>query len=161
MSTPITPNLTPSAADLDAIAAEQAAKTATAPKPPTAQAVGPSLDSDKKDSLGNDKSDVVPIGPRGDNLPGDVMTEAQKQAVTDKQDARLKVGMSSTDAKDSIGKAKGTYKHLPQGFDKHGARLPDKIDMSKPMEPPPVHVGPRGVGAPQDTYHGSKPAAKV
>lgn len=149
----------PSEADLDAVAKEAEVKEATAPKPPTAQAVGPSLDSDKKDSLGNEK-DGVAVGPRGADLPPDVMTDADKQKVADAHEARLSKNMSSTDGKSSTGTPKGSFQTTAQGVNLHGMKIPDKIDYSKPVEAPPAQVGPRGVGAPQDTYHGAKPPKK-
>src|SRR6266568_8595314 len=123
--------------------------------PPTAQAVGPSLDSDAKDSLGNLKENIIPIGPHGESLPADVMTDAEKQAAIDKTTARMDAGMSSTVTTDSAGALKGNFAVTPQGYDKHGMRIPDKVDYSKPLDEP-GHVGPRGAGAPPDTYHGPK-----
>lgn len=130
------------------------------PVPPKQPAVGPSLDSNAKDSLGNLKENVVPLGPRGADTPPDVMTDAKKQAIADKVEARLKAGMSSTAKTDSTGKLKGSFAVTLRGNDKNGARYPDAVDYSKPLEAPPVHVGPRGAGAPQDSFHGPRPAKK-
>lgn len=113
----------------------------------------PSYDSDKFDSTGiNEKQDGIP-GPRGVNRPGDVMSDEERAAVGVKQEEKLRKGMSSTHAIDSTGKPKGEFRTIPQGNDKHGARRPDKIDYSKPVNPVPPMVGPRGVGAPKDTFH--------
>jgi hypothetical protein len=116
----------------------------------------PSLDTTKFDSLGNAKGDLAPIGPRGVNQPLDVMTPEDKAKVADAQEKRLQAGMSSTAKVDSVGNAKGEFHVTPQGHDKHGARIPDKVDYTKPVETQPM-VGPRGKGAQPDTYHGPKP----
>lgn len=187
MATPVTPNL-PTSADLDAVAAEVKAVEATntpaaipdveEQKPASHDAappslpntsshiqgvkggpLNPSLDSDKFDSLGEPK-EGGPVGPRGATLPLDVMTDADRQAVTDKQEARLKAGMSSTDHVDSRGNPQGAFKITPMGNNAMGARIPDHVDDSVLVEPNPPQVGPRGAGAPQDTFHGSRPPKK-
>jgi len=161
---PATRESGPSSADLDAVAAEEAAKHATA-APPSLEAppssakpvpggpTNPSYDADKYDSTGkNAKKDATP-GPRGDNRPADVMSDDERAAVATKQETRLAQGMSSTHSIDSTGKPKGSFETVPQGLDKHGARLPDKVDYAKPVAPVPAQVGPRGQGAPKDTFH--------
>lgn len=154
----------PSADDLDAMAAEEAAKLATS-APPSAenttshrQAVpggptNPSYDADKLDSTGeNVKLDGIP-GPRGVNLPLDVMGAGEREKIEQKREQRLAQGMSSTDSVDSTGKRKGHFETSPQGRDKHGMRLPDAVDYSAPVEEHAAMVGPRGQGAPKDTFH--------
>lgn len=133
----------PSQADLDAVAAEQAAKQATA---------GP--DTSKVDSLGNVKTDLRTFGPQGVGLPGDTQTAEQRKAADDARDAKLGENMPDTSAVDSVGSKKGHFAVIPQGFDKHGARIPDKVDWSTPIETVAQHAGPRGKGAPKDTFHG-------
>lgn len=117
----------------------------------------PSLDSDKFDSLGSAKADLGPIGPRGDGAPLDVMTEEDRVKVAQASEKRLQAGMSSTAHVDSVGNKKGEFEVKCEGHDKHGARIPDKVDFSKPTEAVPM-VGPRGKGAQPDTYHGPKPS---
>jgi hypothetical protein len=117
----------------------------------------PKLDTTKQDSMGNEKSDDRTFGPQ--NAP-DTMTADQRQAAADDRDAKLRKGMASTATKDSTGKPKGEFKVVPQGHDKHGARIPDKVDYDKPIEPPAVMVGPRGVGAAKDSFHGARPGTK-
>jgi hypothetical protein len=195
MSTPITPNL-PSAADLDAVASDQAAAQATShpqatapahPQPelqtsapgvapeslpnPTSHGHGekggptaPSLDTEVFDDAGNEKTDQgigdEGFGPRGHNIPRDVMSDAERQQQADDAEAKLKAGLAPTNIIDSTGAPKGAFQVTPQGHDKHGMRLPDKIDTTKVMEPVAPHVGPRGVGAPQDCFHGPRPEKK-
>ena len=154
---PAIPPQAPSAADLDAVAAEQAAKEATAAPIPPKQVLGgpqsPSYDSDKFDSTGkNVKAEPRP-GPRGQNLPPDVMSDADRAAISTKQEERLAKGLAPTHSIDSIGNKKGTFEVVPQGNDKHGARVPDKVDYSKPVTPVAAQVGPRGKSAPKDTFH--------
>lgn len=153
----------PSAADLDSVAAEQAAAIATGPKSFVEGVKGgptqPSLDSDKFDSLGNAKVDVEPVGPRGDGKPLDVMTEEDKAKVAQATEKRLQAGMSSTAHVDSVGNPKGEFETEAQGHNIHGMRIPDKVDYSRPAEAVPL-VGPRGKGAQPDTYHGAKPPAR-
>jgi hypothetical protein len=148
---------TPSAADLDAVAAEEAAKEATAAPVAPKQVLGgpqsPSYDSDKFDSTGkNVKTDPRP-GPRGQNLPPDVMTDEERAASAKKAEAKLASGLASTHAIDSVGNKKGSFEVVPQGNDKHGARIPDEVDYSKPVQPVAAQVGPRGKNAPKDTFH--------
>jgi hypothetical protein len=154
----------PSAADLDAIAAENAAKLATSAPPSLVPApsvtkpvhggpTNPSYDADKYDSTGNtEKKDGIP-GPRGVDRPADVMSDEERAAVATKQEDRLRKGMSPTHSVDSTGQTKGEFAVVPQGNDKHGARLPDKVDFSKPVEAHNPVAGPRGQGAPKDTFH--------
>jgi len=165
----ITPNLTvpnltvPSAADLDAVAAEQKAAEATGPKSFVTGEKGgptnPSLDTTKFDSLGNAKEDAAAFGPRGVGAPLDVMTEEDKAKVAQAQEKKLQAGMSSTAKVDSVGTPKGEFAVTSQGHDKHGARIPDNVDYSKPVEGVAM-VGPRGKGAQPDTYHGTKPSGR-
>lgn len=155
----------PTAADLDAVAAEQSAALATSGPAPSfgvatkADGTGPSLDTTKFDSAGNAKADLGPVGPRGANLPLDVMTDAERAAIEAKTEKRLQAGMSSTAHVDSVGNPKGEFETKTQGHNIHGMRIPDKVDFSKPVEAPAL-VGPRGKGAQPDTYHGPKPPAR-
>jgi hypothetical protein len=119
--------------------------------------INPSYDADKFDSLGKEAKEDGPQGPRGKNSPADVMTDDERAAVVQKEQDRLAQGMAPTDKIDARGDLKGHFEVTPQGHDKHGARIPDKVDYSKPLEEPPAHVGPRGVGAPPDSFHGPKP----
>jgi hypothetical protein len=115
------------------------------------------LDTTKKDSLGNEKADDRTFG--APDAP-DSLTADERQVNADAKDAKLREGMASTVKKDSTGKAKGEFKVIPQGLDRNGARIPDKVDYSKPVEAPPAMVGPRGVGAGKDSFHGERPASK-
>jgi hypothetical protein len=120
----------------------------------------PSIDTSKFDDLGHEKDRGAAdegFGPRGKNMPRDVMTDEQRQRHIDAEEKRLQAGLAPTNAIDSVGKAKGSFAVTPQGHDDHGMRLPDKVDYSKPIEPVAAHVGPRGVGAPPDTFHGERP----
>lgn len=112
----------------------------------------PSYDSDKFDSTGTGLKEEGPIGPRGVNRPGDVMSDAERAEIVVKQEEKLRKGMSSTDAIDSTGKPKGHFATSPQGEDKHGMRLPDAIDYAAPVEKHEPLVGPRGKGTPKDTF---------
>lgn len=112
----------------------------------------PSYDSDKFDSTGVGVKEKGLVGPRGVNRPGDVMSDAERAEVGVKQEEKLRKGMSSTDAIDSTGKLKGHFETTPQGLDKHGMRIPDKVDYSAPVEKHEPMVGPRGKGAPKDTF---------
>lgn len=111
----------------------------------------PKLDTTKKDSLGNEKLDQGTFGPKGKSVPPDVQTETERQASADAKEAKLAKGMASTAGVDSVGKPKGAFKTTSQGHDKHGAKIPDNVDYSQPVEAP-VHAGPRGKGAPKDSY---------
>jgi hypothetical protein len=147
----------PSAADLDAVADEETVKQATAvpvkPPPTVTGGLAPDFDTDKFDSSGKGVKDGSPIAPRGADKPLDVMTDAERAAVVQKQEAKLAEGMPNTSMVDSVRNPKGTFKTTPQGLDKNGARIPDKVDYSQPVEVHnPVH-GPRGKGAPKDTFH--------
>ena len=117
-------------------------------------------DTTKKDSLGSEKLDPYQSGPKGDVLPPDVQTDGQRQAAADEREAKMRKNMGSTVDIDSTGRKKGRFAVTPQGFDSHGARIPDKVDTSQLVEAHPVHVGPRGVGAPQDSFHGTRPVKK-
>lgn len=156
----------PSAADLDAVAAEQQAKNDTATKtgvqmaaPPSFQKPAPQgapsdlgYDADKMDSTGKNKKDGVSVGPRGKDAPLDALSDAERAARTVAADAKQAIGSAATHLKDSAGKLKGSFKVTPQGVDKNGAKIPDKVDYDSPTaEFQPVH-GPRGVGAPKDTF---------
>lgn len=161
----------PSADDLDAVAEEETVKAATAPpvqtsaNPPaparepsfrkgvSGAPTNPDFDQDKFDSTGkNVKSGSIP-GPQGADKPPDVMTDEERAAVAKKQEAKLASGIASTHGVDSVGKLKGSFEVTPQGNDKNGAKIPDKVDYAKPVTPVAAQVGPRGQGAPKDTYH--------
>lgn len=120
----------------------------------------PSLDTTKFDDLGNEKLDPSKHGPRGKNMPADVLTDAERQVNADAAEKKLQAGLAPTNKIDSVGAQKGSFKITPQGHDKHGARLPDEVDTSEVVEPVPAHVGPRGVGAPPDSFHGARPEKK-
>lgn len=133
--------------------------------------LNPSLNEDLHDSRGQPKkladehgnyqpiTAAQPVGPRGANVPLEHLSEAQKAETAAAEEKRLQRGMASTDFVDSRGEKQGEFKVEPQGFDTHGARIPDKI-TDELVEPPPPMVGPRGQGAPQDTYHGAKQPKK-
>lgn len=112
----------------------------------------PSLDTDKFDDFGHEKKDG-PVGPRGHSLPQDSMLAEDRAAAAAKSEDDKKELYASTATQDSRGDQKGTFAVTPQGHDKHGMRIPDKVDYSKPVEPPAQH-GPRGNGAPKDSFHG-------
>lgn len=143
----------PSAADLDAVAVEESIKTATAPTQTLGGPTNPSFDSDALDSTGKNTKEGGALGPRGIDRPADVMSEDERKQVAEKHEKRLAKGMSSTHSVDSVGRPKGEFATLAQGHDKHGAKLPDKIDYSSPVTEHPQHVGPRGQGVPKDTFH--------
>lgn len=198
---PVTASNAPSAADLDAVAAEEQTKAKTAskaetkpdaalstiaaipgtpeqpsrpgaapesqmsassflPANPDVNWTDPKLNTATHDSMGNVKSDKYVAGPKGDSLPPDTQTPAERQAKADAHEQKLQQGMTPTVLKDSVGNPKGTFAVTPGGKTKKGVKLPDVVDYSKPIEPPAVHVGPRGIGAPQDTYHGPRPAKR-
>lgn len=114
----------------------------------------PSLDTDKFDSLGNAKHDAtLPGSGKGATAPDDSFTTEEKVAKQKVVDAKAAENMASTDDVDSRGAKKGSFAVTPQGYDKHGMRLPDKVDYSKPLDPPAVH-GARGKGAPKDSFQG-------
>jgi hypothetical protein len=114
----------------------------------------PSRDEDKHDSLGNVKDDAGPVGPRGAHVSPEHLSEEQKAESARQQHEREHRGMSSTAAVDSRGESKHIFVHEPQGNDRHGARLPDR-NTGELVEEAPKHVGPRGIGAPKDTFHRS------
>jgi hypothetical protein len=117
----------------------------------------PDRDTTKQDSLGNVKSDQRTFGPKGAAVPPDGQTPDERQSAEERRDAKMREHMPSTVGVDSIGRPKGHFRVIPQGYDRHGARIPDKVDTSQPIEPPPAHVGPRGSGAPADSFHGARP----
>lgn len=122
-------------------------------KPTLGGPTNPSYDADKLDSTGeNEKSGEV-LGPRGADKPGDVMSDDERAAIAKKREDRLAKGMSPTHSTDSTGNPKGHFATIPQGNDKHGARIPDEIDYSTVVEPHLPTLGPRGPGAPKDTFH--------
>lgn len=122
-------------------------------KPTLGGPTNPSYDADKLDSTGeNEKSGEV-LGPRGVDKPGDVMSDDERAAIAKKREDRLAKGMSPTHSTDSTGNPKGHFATIPQGNDKHGARIPDEIDYSTVIEPHLPTLGPRGPGAPKDTFH--------
>lgn len=157
----------PSGADLDAAAKGEAAKNATMAKTavqleppasfqkPAPQDKAPDLgyDADKMDSTGKNKKDGTTVGPRGQDAPPDTLSEAERAARAVKGAAK-KIGESVTHLIDSRGQKKGSFAVEPQGVDKNGAKIPDKVDYEAPTGKfQPVH-GPRGKGAPKDTFHG-------
>ncbi len=121
---------------------------------------GPSLDTNALDDLGHEKSDTTQIGPRGRNVPLDVLTEAQRNAIEQKQEDKRTAAMAPTDHIDSAGNLKGHFATTENGYDKNGARIPDTVDYDVVIEERPAQVGPRGSGAPQDTFHGKRPAKR-
>lgn len=143
----------PSSADLDAVAAEESAKQATAPKEVAASMATIGFDSDKFDSTGKGKKDGSLLGPRGADTPPDVMSDVERGKAAKAQEARLSKNMPSTHGVDSVGNKKGSFEVTSQGLDKHGAKIPDKVDYSKPVTPVAAQVGPRGSSAPKDTFH--------
>lgn len=114
----------------------------------------PSLDTDKFDDFGHMKDQAeVPMGPRGKNLPGDAMlAEDRAAAAVATEDSKRNL-YGSTKAHDSRGDQKGSFEVTAQGHDKHGMRIPDKVDYSKPVEASAVH-GPRGKNVPKDCFNG-------
>jgi hypothetical protein len=119
----------------------------------------PSLDTTKLDDLGHEKDTGIAdegFGPRGKGMPADVLTDAQRKDIADAQERKIQAGLAPTNMIDSTGAAKGAFKVIPQGFDRHGARIPDKVDTSVVIEPVAARVGPRGVGVPNDSWHGKK-----
>jgi hypothetical protein len=145
----------PSAADLDAVAAEEAAKQATAAAPGAPSTKAVEADFDKVDSTGkNLKSGAIP-GPKGKDAPPDVLSDAERSKIASAAEARISKNMANTHAVDSIGNKKGSFKVVPQGLDRNGAKIPDKVDYSKPVTPVAAQLGPRGSGAPKDTFHRS------
>ncbi len=154
----------PSADDHEDAAAAEAEKLAdSAPpsvenstshrKPIPGGPTDPSYDADKFDSTGKGEKQDGQLGPRGVNKPLDAMSEEERAELPTKQEERLRKGMSPTHSIDSVGKPKGVFAVKPQGLDKHGARIPDAIDYEHPIEPHVPMVGPRGKGAPKDTFH--------
>lgn len=112
----------------------------------------PSLDTDKFDDFGHAKDETeVAMGPRGPHRPDDSMSAEERdvraKAAIDKEKAMY----SSTAGHDSSGNQKGSFETSAQGHDKHGMRIPDKVDYFKPVEPPAVH-GPRGKNIPKDCF---------
>jgi hypothetical protein len=112
----------------------------------------PSYDADKMDSTGKGEKDGAPVGPRGVNRPGDVMSDADRAQIAVKAEEKLRKGMSSTDSVDSIGTPKGSFETIDQGLNQHGMRNPDKVDFDSPVEAHQPMVGPRGKGVPKDTF---------
>lgn len=112
----------------------------------------PSLDTDALDDFGH-KKDGGRVGPRGQHVPQDSMLAEDRAAAAVAADAAQGAKMAPTAGIDSRGDQKGTFEVTAQGHDKHGMRLPDKVDYSKPVEPAAQH-GPRGTGVPKDSFHG-------
>lgn len=135
-------------------AVDRKTKTITV-QTPAPQAPGP--DSNLHDSAGNKKTEPGPIGPRGKNAPLETLSEEHKRKLAEEQEAKGRVGMSSTDTVDSFGNAQHAYATEAQGHDRHGVRRADKVDTNKVLETAPAQVGPRGTNAPQDSHHGKKP----
>jgi hypothetical protein len=121
----------------------------------------PSIDTTKFDDVGNVKDlgeHGEGFGPRGENKPRDVMTDAERQAHVDAAEKVLQAGLAPTNAIDSVGKAKGSFAVTPQGPRRSRDALAGQNRLPrKPIEPVAAHVGPRGVGAPPDTFHGERP----
>ena len=113
----------------------------------------PSLDSDKFDGFGHakDETEARPGG-RGHGAPADSMLAEDRAAAAAKSEDEKKSLYASTATLDSAGKPKGTFQVTPQGNNIHGMRIPDKVDYSKPVEAPVPH-GPRGTGAPKDSFN--------
>lgn len=158
------PHLQATADDLDVIAAEEAAKLATSAPPSLDNTTShrkatpggptnPSYDADEMDSTGeNAKTDGIP-GPRGADRPADVMSDDERAQIALKHDEKLRKGMSPTHSIDSTGKPKGEFEIQQMGHDKHGARIPDRVLYDEPVEKHATMVGPRGAGAPKDSFH--------
>lgn len=154
----------PSAEDLDALAAEEAAKLATSAPPSLDNTTShrkatpggptnPSYDADEMDSTGeNAKTDGIP-GPRGADRPADVMSDDERAQIALKHEEKLRKGMSPTHSIDSTGKPKGEFEIEQMGHDKHGARIPDRVLYDEPVQKHVPMVGPRGAGAPKDSFH--------
>lgn len=113
--------------------------------------IAPSLDSDKFDSLGNRKTDdQTPGSGKGPTAPLDSFSVDEIAAKNKAAQKKLETSNLS-DSVDSRGMKKGSFEVTPQGLDKHGARIPDKVDYSKPLDAPAIH-GPRGKNAPKDSF---------
>jgi len=129
----------------------------------------PSHDSDLVDSLGNakteeaeldEKGQVVKVttvekagtagqvGPRGKGAPPESLSAEEKAKRQRAEEERLAKGMSSTARVDSIGNLKGAFEDPKKRSE--DTRVEDQHHM----------VGPRGKGAPADSYHGPRPAKK-
>jgi hypothetical protein len=133
-------------------------------KPVPVEGTGDSRDTNKVDSLGNPKGDQVSgeehdqvsgTGPRGANVSPEHLPEARRAESAQTEERRLQHGMSSTDDVDSIGNDQGAFRVEPQGLDKHGARIPDKV-TDELVEEQPAQIGPRGANAPPETFHGKR-----
>lgn len=133
--------------------------------------LNPSLNEDLNDSRGDPKTEEKdgkqvpitkpqPIGPRGVNVPPEHLTEARKAETAEAEARRLQQGMSSTDAVDSRGVKQGTFEIVPGEKDAAGVKQPDTV-TDVLIEAQPAQIGPRGVGAPPETYHGKKGLKKV
>jgi hypothetical protein len=123
------------------------------PKKPVAGGpTQPSLDENKFDSLGHEKTDIGLLGPRGAHVSPEHLSEEQKAESAKVRDEREHRGMSSTAAIDSAGNSKNIFRHEEQGYDSHGVRIPDR-NTGELVEEAPKHVGPRGIGVPKDTFH--------
>jgi hypothetical protein len=122
------------------------------PPPAPAENHQPSNDEAQNDSLGFAKEAGL-VGPRGANVSPEHLTEIQKAESAEAIDRRAHVGMSSTDHIDSIGNPKGAFETFDRGNDRHGAKRPDFIFQDEPVEQHQPMVGPRGVGAPKDSFH--------
>lgn len=120
----------------------------------------PRLDTSKKDSLGNEKQDKTVFGPKGETVPADVQTPEQRQKAADARELKMREHMADTSGVDSVGLAKGHFAVTPGAKDRKGVKQPDVVDRSEVIEAHPVHVGPRGKGVPQDSFHGSRVAKR-
>lgn len=152
-SQPVVPVPDPQQPDISpAIPATDPQPVVPAPATPVIGPAAPSLDTDKCDSLGNPKHDsTLPGSGKGATAPDDSFTAEEKTAKQKDADAKAAAQVASTDDVDSRGMKKGAFAVTAQGYDKHGMRLPDKVDYSKPLDPPAVH-GPRGHHAPKDSF---------
>jgi hypothetical protein len=137
--------------------APPSAAPAEAKTPTPVEGTGDSRDTDKVDSLGNEKTDKGLVGPRGANVSPEHLSEAKKGESAAAEQRRLQRGMSSTDFVDSIGNKQGEFRTEPQGLDKHGAKIPDKVTDERVEAPPPM-VGPRGHSSPPESFHGKRKA---
>lgn len=119
-------------------------------------------DGDKYDTLGNRKgtdgepADPKRVGPRGVDVQPDSIDQ-EKLKIVDATPASTDPRV--TDHVDSVGNPKGHFEVEEQGYDKHGARIPDDVDYSVAVA---LHQipGPRGVDKPQDSNRPQNPEAR-
>ena len=139
----------PGVAPVPALAANAALDPLPFPGP-----TQPSADTVAHDSIGNPKApdDIRKIALA--NIPPDAKSLEQRKAEAVARDKALADQMQSTDQFDSTGKPKGQFAVKQMGFDKHGARIPDQVDYTKPLDVPTQVHGARGKGMPKDTFSG-------